>query len=149
MNKKILTLVFVVVLQACASAPNGPEFSLGEGVSDSKGVIYVYRPPKNYASAVTFALFMNETKIADIAQKGYVKVEVDPGSYIFETKTSAIDEPITVDVGSGESKYLRLSIKVHDPLGFSASYYFEPKSFSDAEHEISNTRREVDRYYGP
>ncbi len=149
MIRIILIISMVLTICSCASAPNGPLFSVNTNYAEDLGVVYVYRPPVNYAKAITFPVFLDGVKIADIAQKGYVRIPLKPGAYKLETKTSAIDEPINLNITRGESKYLRLSINKHDPLGFSATYFFQEKKYVEAEPEILKTKLEVDRYYGP
>jgi hypothetical protein len=139
-----------LVVAGCASAPSGDQFKTVATPADGKAIIYVYRPNEYVAKAITLPVLLDGKKIAEIGNTGFFKVPVEPGEHRIVTETgSMIDDPITLNVNSGDIKFLRLNLRRNDPMGFSVSIYFTDMQRQLAEPELRSTSEEVKRYYGP
>jgi len=143
-----LTIVF---LSGCSSIAKGPFYSEEEVVfaPEDKAAVYVYRMDKNYAKAVTFKIFVDDEVVSKLGNSSYFVVPVEPGERVFATKTATYgDEPITIDVKAGSTRFLRLDV-VSKAMGFAADLSFEEVTDELATLEMTSCRRETDRYAGP
>ena len=81
-------LVFASVLISGCSA-SGPAFKPVEPIPAGKGVVYIYREPSVFGSAIYGTVSANKRPITKIHNGGYFPDLANPGSVHFEVSTEA------------------------------------------------------------
>ncbi len=143
-----LALIAVALfLTACASAPSGDQFSGVGAAKEDKALVYIYRPDVYYGKATTYPVLLDENKIADIANRGFFSIELDPGTYSIRPDTPSIDHDLSVEVEAGEITYLRLTTNEKPAFCFCTSLQFEVVEELIAVNQMADTREEIERVY--
>lgn len=145
--KLTLIVMFLVVLAGCATAPSGDKFSVLKAAPEDKGLLYIYRPDVYYGSVITYPVLLNDNKIADIGNKGFFTLELDPGFYAIRPDTDSIDHDYSVAVLPGEIKFLELYTNVKPALCFCTTLQFREVDESTALKALARAREEVKRVY--
>jgi hypothetical protein len=114
MKRFVLGLFFilsaVLMVSSCASTSQATtektqaakEF---KKVAD-KGVVYLYRPGRFVAAAVSTAIKVNGQDAGGTGPGTFFRWELKPGTYVFSAKTSESAAAVEVDVKAGEHYFV-------------------------------------------
>jgi len=115
MKKIIYTILIFLTLSGCASS--GEKFTELESVEDDQSIIYVMRPWRLYRGIAILDVLINEEKVADLVNGGYIPVKVSPGSGILTISASLAartngwrNDPINLkyEIKPKETKFIML-----------------------------------------
>ena len=102
--RNLLWITLVLVLFGCAS---GAKFTTSEPPSTDSARLYVFRPssaPILYKPTIS----INGTEIAELANKGYLDIELKPGTYTVESRWSVLSGVV------GRTTKIQLEAKTGD-----------------------------------
>ena len=116
---KKLFLLVLVLLAGCGAT--GAPFVLEKNSSNAKAIIYFYRPSIAINCCVAPNVFVNNHKIGQLKNGGYLSATVSPGSVDLETVNESVGfKPLklSIEAEAGQTYYFRWSAAaVHTTLG--------------------------------
>lgn len=139
--KRILTAVAVV---SCATAnaqeaetilpatPVTAREAVTAAAEQQAGKIVVYRPGALVGLALGCPIRYKEREVVELGRNKYAELNVKPGRYVLTNKTSSVQ----VEVASGETQYVRCSIKMGMLTGRADLQYADKESFNKQAHEF-------------
>ncbi|NRB40315.1 MAG: DUF2846 domain-containing protein [Pseudomonadales bacterium] len=147
MKFNLIVIMILAVLTGCAAAPSGEQFTALKKPSENKSLVYIYRPNVYYGKAITYPVLLNKEKIADIGNRGYFTLNLDPGVYNIRPDTASIDHDLEVKLDAGKTKFLELYTNEKFALCFCTTLQFREVSEKVALGELNDTREEIERVY--
>ena len=106
----LLGLVFFG-LAGCASGPTYEEYKSNmQPVSPDNGRIYVYRTSA-LGAAIQPKVRLDGDPVGKAVPKGFFYLDLPPGDYTISASTEA-ERSLSLNLGAGEEKYVRLEIKM-------------------------------------
>jgi len=137
-------LLTLVAVGGCSSMPSGPKFSGVEAANEGAAKVYIYRPERLFMRAAPFKVMLNERKVVELGNNGYLTLEVQPGKHTIVTDTTVIDEKTAFRVARGETRFLRLGLDRKPAICYCSRFQFELVKRDRAISELKNMRREED-----
>ncbi len=108
---KILTLVSVLLLSACAAGPTFKDYEANiPALSNDIGRIYVYRPSA-FGAAVKPRVWLNDEEVGQAVSQGFFFVDRPAGDYKIATSTEA-KRSLSFTLEPGSERYVRLEVKM-------------------------------------
>lgn len=107
-----LILTFLFLLTGCASAPQGPKFSMLKN-EPGTAIVYIYRlhtPPYMRKPDIK----VGDVAVAELPTDSYTVLRLKPGTYTLKTDWGFIDNPIlsrsaTLSVEAGRSYFVNFA----------------------------------------
>lgn len=128
-TKKVLylciTLVFALLLVACASAPPepvGPAFEKTANPTEGTALVYIFRAYHDENGARAWpVIFINGQRVAELRQNRYTWLSLKPGSYSLTTENVGWAGwfgswgTINLEVAAGKSYYIGYVVTTGKP----------------------------------
>lgn len=114
------------------SAPAAAPIPVVEIAAPPKGKIVLYRQGAMVGLALGCPIRHKEREIVELGRNKYAELDVKPGRYILTNKTSSVQ----VEVGPGETQYVRCAIKMGFMTGRADLQYADKESFDKQAHEF-------------
>ncbi len=131
-RRAAMAMLAALSVGACAG-PHGPAFR-PEVVDLGRSVIYIYRPPRQWAGP-TVGIYLDQRFLGRLDAGQYVACTVDPGERIVRVEAGG-DAVREVDLTAGDSAYL----EVHSGY-WSAGPTIDPVDEQAARERIAQTGR--------
>jgi len=133
-----LIVLVSVVLAGCASGPSFKEASSSFApLAADKGRIYFYRTAI-VGAAVQPAIYLNENAVGKATPKGFFYIDMAPGNYEVKATTEA-ENKLTFTLEAGQTRYVRLDMRMGLFVGHVVPILVDSKEASDAIQETSYT----------
>lgn len=115
-----------------STAPDATPISVVETAAPAKGKIVLYRQGAMFGLALGCPIRYKERELVELGRNKYAELDVKPGRYILTNKTSSVQ----VEVGPGETQYVRCTIKMGVLTGRADLQYADKESFDKQAHEF-------------
>lgn len=139
---RMAIVLSVLMLQACMAL--GPKFEPLSAPASNVSKIAVYRPANFTNSAITPDLHVDEKKVAEITNGGYVVLDLSPGVHRIHLGLPGWrgEAMSFASTQGGDITYFRIgtSYEVTYPTG-TRTFYVQRVSEAEAAKEIVETRR--------
>jgi len=136
-KKTIILIIGGLILGGCTA--KGPQFKKFEIPSQGKANIYIYRKAQFFGDALFPDIHITNTEdkiLPRLLLDGYIKEEVDPGTYLIWAKTEARNQVIIK-----AKKNKNYCIQHYISWGFFIGHpQFELQSLLECEPAIKTTR---------
>jgi hypothetical protein len=109
-----LSIFFIL---GCSS---GAAFKQKPATTNGSGVVYIYRPSKVMGLAVGPRLFVDKQFVAEIANGGYLRLELSPGDHQFFVTMKQLHLNCgfgNITIKSGEEYFLRYILETETRVG--------------------------------
>lgn len=142
---RIIITMFLICCCGCYYQAKSHEFDMSQkhkiaNPDNEMGIIYFYRPSFNnvaYNHNYILKIGINDRIIGALYTGGYFYIKLDPGIYIFQTKTTTGLERISIEVEPGKTHYISVGCNfenlVCDPV-------FTEVSQQQGRMEIANLK---------
>jgi hypothetical protein len=142
--RRLLTAIMLTVMMGCASAPQGEQFSALLPAKAGKALVYLYRPTDSHGG-VNYPVLIDDEKVADIGNGGYLVIPVDPGDHTIRiTALGYKDTPLelTTEVGN---HFLKIAT-ARGTDEFTAMLSLVTVGEATALKDLAQTKREPERF---
>lgn len=140
--RTFLACLFLVLLQGCMAL--GPRFTPQAPPDADSALLYVYRPAEFTNSAITPELFVDNVKVAELTNGGYVVVTVRRGEHLIRLGLPGWrgEASSTGYAGAGDSVYFRTftTYQVTYPTG-TRTFSLRRRYVDDGLREIAETKK--------
>jgi hypothetical protein len=115
--RRILShLVSLFALVATFGCATGTKFTGPKAAHDDTALLYVFRP-SNPPLALKPAIMVNGIRAADLTNKGYFDLELQPGAYVIKADWSwasgVPDSELTLQAEKGRTYYVLIDSSMH------------------------------------
>jgi hypothetical protein len=138
------TLIFILfstfsVLMFSGCIASGPAFRPSDELkTDSKALVYIYRPGNLIGCGIAPTVYVDEIKLGNIKNDGYLVCSVDPGKRVVELVNWGDPSTIYIDTVAGNEYYVRYFVD-SDVSHIFFQLALIPKEF--ALREIQHTKK--------
>lgn len=102
----LLLLIGVLLSGVGCTSLGGQQFTRLESPQD-KAVIYIYRPRTFVGGAVSYPIFINNTKVTTLPHTAYYTYLADPGEVFVSAKTPENEAHVKLQAKAGQEYYIK------------------------------------------